>query len=445
MLTSDMKRNFNSIFLLSALAVPMFSSATSLKEAAIAAFSFDSSLQSNRATAKADKQKYWQGMSGMLPTVSMEGGWSRQEQPNEKYQSGVTRHTYSIEMRQPIFDMSKVANWKKGDAIAIIAETQLFLSQQKLITDVADAYFTVLHQQEVLQAARSASHTFKSQLIKLESGLHNGQNTRTDVDEARANYDLALAKDIQASNDLLLAGESFRKLTGTQPEGIEPVNFQCIPIESRMSLTEAVSKAQNNNVEVKLAELQTVQANADLFAANAAHLPTVSAYASYGKNWSRNDDDDNVLYDAIFGTKSKSSSMQYGISVSIPLFSGGGQLSQSLEAAYRKEAAKDNIREAKRKAIQDARSAWLSIKNGAALVEAQKNAVNSAKQKVKSIEYERNMGLRTINDQLDAQQRYYESLRDYSEARFRFLDSVLQLSLYTGSLDINALDMFQCN
>lgn len=125
-------------------------------------------------------------------------------------------------------------------------------------------------------------------------------------------------------------------------------------------------------------------------------------------------------------------------------FSGGGQLSQSFEAAYRKEAAKDNITEAQRKAIQDTRSAWLSIKNGVALMQAQKHAVDSAQQKVKSIQYERNMGLRTTTDELDAQQKYYESLRDYSEAKYKFLAAILQLSLYTGSLDIDSLDIFQC-
>lgn len=439
-----MKNFSNKFILLSTLVVSMTAPATTLKEAVVAAFTYDSALQSDRATTKADKQRYWQGVSGMLPSVNLQGGWNRQEQPSQKYQTGVTRHSYNVEMQQPVFDMAKIAAWKKGDAIANTSEAQFFQSQQKLITDVSEAYFSVLYQQEVLQAAQSATQTFKSQYTSLQSGLRNGQNTRTDVDEARANYDLAQAKQIQAKNDLLLAGEAFRKLTGTIPEGVEPINFQCIAPEPALTLNQAVFAAQRNNIAVKIAQLQTEQASADVLAADGAHLPTVSVYASYGKNWSRNDADNNVLYDAIFGTRSKSSNLQYGVSVSVPLFSGGGQLSQSFEAAYRKEAAKDNITEAQRKAIQDTRSAWLSIKNGVALMQAQKHAVDSAQQKVKSIQYERNMGLRTTTDELDAQQKYYESLRDYSEAKYKFLAAILQLSLYTGSLDIDSLDIFQC-
>lgn len=395
-------------------------------------------------TSEADQQKYWQGMAGMLPTLTLEGNWDRQEQPDKKYQSGVTNHSYDLSVRQPLFDMSKYAGWRKGVAIANTAEAQSKKAEEKLLNAISNAYFSVLYQQEVLQAAKAASHNFKQQQQKLQAGILNGQNTRTELDEAKANYALAQAKEIEASSQLLLAGEAFRRLSGVSPDTVEPVNFQCLNASPYASLTDAINASQQRNTEIKIALFQNDQADADVLAADGAHMPVVSLYARYGKNWSRNDNDDNLLYDAIFGTNSKSNNLQYGVNVSIPLFAGGSQISQSYEAAYRRQAAKYSTMEAQRKAATDTRSAWLSLTNGKALINAQKNAVESSREKVVSVQYGREMGFRTVNDELDAQQKYFSALKDQAEARFNYLNALINLAQSTGSLSIDMLNFFQC-
>jgi len=438
-------KHYNICYILITLyCVPPSTYATNLQQAAQAALTFDSALQSSKKTSEADRQKYWQGMAGMLPTLTLEGNWNRQEQPDRKYQSGVTTHSYDVSVRQPLFDMSKYAGWRKGVAIANTAEAQARLAEEKLLNAIANAYFSVLYQQEVLQAAQAASHNFKQQMEKLQAGLRNGQNTRTEVDEAKANFAIAQAKEIEASNQLLLAGEAVRRLSGINPDTIEPVNFQCLKSTPYSSLAEAISASQQRNTGIKVALFQTDQADADVLAATGAHMPVVSLYASYGKNWSRNDNEDNILYDAIFGTNSKSNNLQYGVNVSVPLFAGGSQISQSFEAAYRREAAKYSTLEAQRKAVQDTRSAWLSLTNGKALLEAEKNAVASAREKVVSVQYGREMGFRTVNDELDAQQKYYSALKDQAEARLNYLNALIGLAQSTGSLSLEMLNYFQC-
>lgn len=443
--TAKTMKHYNICYALVALCcAPLSTHATNLHQAAQAALIYDSALQSSKKTSEADQQKYWQGMAGMLPTLTLEGNWNRQEQPDRKYQSGVTTHNYDVSVRQPLFDMSKYAGWRKGVAIANTAQAQARLAEEKLLNAVTNAYFSVLYQQEVLQAAQAASHNFKQQMEKLQAGLRNGQNTRTEVDEAKANFAIAQAKEIEASNQLLLAGEAVRRLSGINPDTIEPVNFQCLKSTPYSSLAEAISASQQRNTEIKVALFQTDQADADVLAATGAHMPVVSLYASYGKNWSRNDNEDNILYDAIFGTNSKSNNLQYGVNVSVPLFAGGSQLSQSFEAAYRREAAKYSTVEAQRKAVQDTRSAWLSLTNGKALLEAEKNAVASAREKVVSVQYGREMGFRTVNDEMDAQQKYYSALKDQAEARLNYLNALIGLAQSTGSLSLDMLNYFQC-
>ncbi|CAK6501304.1 Outer membrane protein TolC (plasmid) [Pantoea sp. Nvir] len=443
--TANKMKPYNISYALMALCcVPLSTYATTLQQVAQAALTYDSALQSSKKTSEADRQKYWQGMAGILPTLTLEGSWDRQEQPDRKYQSGVATHNYDVRVRQPLFDISKYAGWRKGAAIANTAEAQSRLAEEKLLNAIANAYFSVLYQQEVLQAAQAASHNFKQQMEKLQVGLRNGQNTRTEVDEASANFAIAQAKVIEASNQLLLAGETVRRLSGIHPDTLEPVNFQCLKSAPYSSLAEAISASQQRNTEIKVALFQGEQADADVLAATGAHMPVVSLYASYGKNWSRNDNEDNILYDAIFGTNAKSNNLQYGVNVSVPLFAGGSQISQSFEAAYRREAAKFSTIEAQRKAVQETRSAWLSLTNGKALLEAQKNAVAAAREKVVSIQYGREMGFRTVNDELDAQQNYFSALKDQAEARLNYLNALVSLAHSTGSLSLDMLNYFQC-
>ncbi|MGU3525039.1 TolC family outer membrane protein [Enterobacteriaceae bacterium C23F] len=436
---------FNRAGCLAGILLPVCCHATDLEKSVAAAFQYDSSLQSREKTSEADKQKAWQGLAGLLPAVNLQGNWNKQRQPDASYDNGVTSHNYGVRVDQPVFDMSKMAGWYKGEAIADTADAQLRQAQEKLVTDVADAYFSVIHQQEVLQAARAAQQAFSQQLSKLQNGVANGQNTRTEVDEAQANVDIAAAKQIQAQNDLLQAGEAYRRLTGINPDTIEPVNPQCVIAPAARSLEEAMRQAGMQNVDVKIAQFETKQADADVMTANSAHLPVVSAYASYGKNWSRSKNNDNILYDAIFGNESKTDNFQYGVNVSVPLFAGGGQLSQSFEAAYRRQAAVYAVTDAQRKAMLDTRSAWLNIINGRALIKAQTQSVSSAKHKIQSVTYGREMGFRTTSDELDAQQHYFEALRDLSEARYHYLAALLSIEQLTGNLSLNVLKKFSCH
>lgn len=431
-------------FLRALICLPVCAQAVTLQQAAQAALAHDSAWQSSSQTSEADKQKYWQGLSGMLPTLTLEGNWERQQQPDKKYQSGVTSHSYGVQVSQPLFDISKFAGWRKGAAIASTAEAQARQAEEKLLAAVANAYFTVLYQQDVLHAARAASRYFKQQVEQLRAGAGNGQNTRTEVDEARANYAIAQAKEIEAVNQLLLAGEALKRLTGLDADSIEPVDLHCLNALPYPSLADALNASQQRNSDIRLAMSHNAQADADVLAATGAHLPVASLYARYGKNWSRNEDSDNLLYDAIFGTSAKTSNLQYGVNVSLPLFAGGSQLSQSYEAAYRREAAKFTLQEAQRKASQETRAAWFGLTNGSALISAQKNAVDAAREKVVSVRYGRELGFRTVNDEMDAQQKYYATLKDHAEARLNYLYALVTLAQSTGALSLAALHDFQC-
>ncbi|URQ60809.1 TolC family outer membrane protein [Pantoea alhagi] len=434
---------FMPLFLSALIILPASGHSLTLQEAVLSASIYDSEISAARNAQRADSQKRLQGFASLLPVISLNGSYIKQDQPKATYAAGVTRHTYSLNLTQPLFDIAKYAAWKRGDAIANYADVVLMLAEQKLITRVAEAYFRVIYQRDVLKSAINAKAAYGKQLSQTEVALKVGEGTRLERDEAQANYDRAIADEIAAKNDLQEAGIIFSRLTGRNPDEIQPVVLSCImrfPVSDDFKALE--QQAGQNNLQVRAALFQLEQTKADLIAAHGAHLPVVTLQAGYGTNWSKAEDSN--LLDYVFGTTSKTRSSNIGINVSIPLFAGGSQISQSVEAVRRREQGKDLLEDARRKARQETQSAWLKLKNGQNQYLAEKKALASAKNKVNSTAYGRKVGLRTIIDELNAEQEYYKSLQALAKLQYEYLNARLKLSVELGELDYSQLDQYRC-
>lgn len=422
--------------------LPEGADGVSLQEAVLAASLYDSEINAARHAHQADSEKSVQGFASLLPTIGLNAGYSRQDQPKAYYAAGVTRHNVSVNLTQPLFDIAKFAAWKRGEAIADYADVTLMQAQQKLIASVADAYFRVIYQREVLNSALNARAAYARQLSQTQVALSVGEGTRLERDEAQANYDKTVAEAIAARNDLDEAGMVFSRLTSLNPDEIQPVDVACLmrlPLPDDEALQR---KAMQNNLSIRAALFQLDQAKADLIAAHGAHLPVVTLQAGYGTNWSRAEND-NYL-NVLMGSTSKTRNSTLGVSVSVPLFSGGAQISQSIEAVQRREQGKDLLEDARRKARQETQSAWLKLKNGRSHYLAEEKALSSAKSKVNSTAYGRKVGLRTIIDELNAEQGYYKTRQEMARVEYDYLNAQIKLAMELGELDYAALAQFHC-
>ncbi|KVP21909.1 anibiotic ABC transporter [Burkholderia multivorans] len=414
--------------------------AASLLDAVNAARGFDAGIAAAREARLAGHEKRWQGLAGLLPRAQIDGHYTKQDQPTATYAAAVRRHGASATITQPIFDMARIADFKRGGALADQADIEYERAEQTLITEVSNAYFDALYARDVLQAADAAQQAFQRQFDQAYALLRIGDGTRMDVDEARANLDDALARKVGAQTDLEIASGTLRRLTGLPADGIAPIAWQCVQAEAPVDLLTAMEEAARDGIDVRLAEKQLEQSRVDIIAATGSNLPVVNLQASYGTNWSRGAGEN--MLDNIFGTTSKTRTSTIGVTVAIPLFAGGGPLSASREAYRRRNQARDALEDARRKARERARSAYLGITNGLALIRAQERALASADNKVKSTRLAREVGLRTQVDELNAQQRYFEALRDLADMRYRYLRARLQFSAAVGTLgdhDVAAL------
>jgi len=416
--------------------------AASLADAVNAARGHDAGIGAAQNAQLAGRESRWQGLAGLLPRAQLEGSYVRQDQPRASYAAAVRRHQATATLTQPLFDVSRLAGYRRGLASAALADIDFSRALQQLTLDVADAYFEVLYQRDVLQAAGSARQAFQRERDRATAALALGDGTRTELDEAQANLDHALAREVSAQTDLDIASGTYRRLTGLPAAEAAPVAWECQPAAPAVELSALLDDAARGNLDVQAATYALERARADVGVAVGANLPVAELQASYGSRWSRGAGQ-NAL-DELFGTTSKSRSSTIGVTVTVPLFAGGAQLSATREAMRRRDEARDVLEDARRKAQEGARAAWLGVSSGDALVHAQQRALASADSRVRSTRLGRQVGLRTSLDELNAQQRYFESQRDLAAARYKQLRARLQLAAALGTLGDADVEAVAC-
>ena len=351
--------------------------------------------------------------------------------------SDTTLRTSGVTVRQSIYDR---ANWTRlgaSRARAEAAKADGESAADNLIVRVADAYFNVLTKIETLVASRAEVSAVKRQLDQAEKRLEVGLAPITDVHEARARYDTARANAILAANSLDDAYEALTEITGERVANLKGLAKDFTPKASDLRASdEWVKLALDSNPTVKSRELALEAAEKDVATARAGHWPTLSANASYSdrENWGTRTSNN---FD--FPATSLQAGTGLGLTLSVPIYSGGATQSRVRQALHQRDIARDQLEQQKRAVTRSTRSLHNALAAGAAEVEARRSAVVSAQAAYEAGEAGLEVGTRTIVDVLIAQQQLFQAQRDYATARHAFLVNELKLKQAAGILSASDL------
>src|SRR5205085_1169472 len=109
------------------------------------------------------------------------------------------------------------ANWatyEQSKRQVDIAQYQLTTAEQDLVVRVSQAYFDVLAAQDTLALVRAQKAATEEQLAFAKRNFEVGTSTITDTREAQARYDLVVAQEISALNDLQIKKLALDQLVG---------------------------------------------------------------------------------------------------------------------------------------------------------------------------------------------------------------------------------------
>lgn len=414
----------------------------------------DPQLSAAEANRRATKEGAVQARAAMLPQLDGSATFGRSRtssfssgvldpetgefSPGNDRFSDTSRRGTGVNLDQMIFDFGNFARLKSQKALGKASDFSLESANDTLITRTSQAYFNVLVAIETLAAAEAQETALKKQFDFADKRLEVGLAPITDVHEARANYDSARANTIVTRNQLQDAYEALTEITG------QPIrNLKALPVDFKPQLPPEqtadswVESAVRNNPALQAKTLQVESASADVQTARAGHLPRLYLNGSYGdnSNWG-----DTTFGGVDFPGNDRSYGPSVGLTLSVPIFSGGATQSQVRQALARRDAAQDELEQQKRALDRSTRSAYQALVAGVSEVEARRLAVVSAQAAYDASQVGLEVGTRTVIDVLINQQNLFNAQQLYAQAKYGFLQNRLLLDQAAGTLEISDVE-----
>ena len=359
-----------------------------------------------------------QALAGLLPNVnvSADAAWN-ERQRSDDYRS----HNIILNIAQPIYRRDRrIAVDQAGSRIAG-ADALYAAARQDLMVRVAERYFRVLEAEDELSFAQATLEAFEQQLKQSRQRFEVGLIAITDVEEAKAGFDLARAQLIAAENALDTAREALRETSGEYQKRLAPLGDMPMVTPEPADIDKWTEVALGQNLRMLAAGHQTETARREIERVQAGNSPTLDAIGSYGLNdgTSRGGDTRNA---------------SIGLRLNMPLYTGGSVLSRTRESRHRYQQTLDVLERERRRAQRETRDAYLGVNSGISRVIALEQAVRSSETAAEAIEAGFQVGTRTSVDVLNAQRDLFRARRDLAEARYSYILDVLRLKRAAGVL-----------
>lgn len=415
--------------------------ATSLLDA------YKDAMQNDPATLKAKAQydiareTEKSAFAGLLPNVSLTGSYSliNQEAIDENtfavVDNEITDLQFGVSLSQAIFRMDTWYSLDAAEKRALQAQAGYDLAQQALISRVTKAYFDVLKAQDNLEFVQAEKKAIERQLEQTKQRFNVGLTAITDVHEAQAKFDNAVASEIRSRNNVEIAKEATREITGKYYSKFDSLNTErfSATLPKPLKVQQWVTKSENNNLQLKAKELVLEATKFDIKRAKAGHYPTLTLNAGLSTQ-----DRDVNSFDAEALNRNS-----IGLSLNVPLYSGGATSSAVRQAQANYVFASEDREETHRAVVRQVRTSFADVVTLVSTLKALEQSVVSAESALKATQAGFEVGTRTIVDVLDSTQNLYRAKSQLSSTRYDYILAMMNLKQASGLLtgdDINAVN-----
>jgi outer membrane protein len=461
-----MRRSFRLNLLAAALAcaLPAFAHAEDLVQIYTEARASDPTLALADANKGATDEGIDQARSALLPQINASLGYDHSDGgtnsvgpvqdvntgnyvllPGNSSSRSRSRPAQAT-LSQSLFNWTNWSRLASARATAASADSNYDAASQALFVRTATAYFNILTAQDQLAFAQANEKALARQLDQAEQRFEVGLSAITDVHNARANHDSSVAQVILSQNNVDNAREALTQIIGKDFGDLKKLR-EALPLEkpSPAGLQQWVDIALKENPSLASARYLVDAAERDIGTARSGHYPTLSASIVRTDTPGWGTSTQSFAGDTFgpFHGNSVSGNTTIGITLNVPIFSGGLVSSQVRQAVFQRDAAQDQAEVQRRAVIANTRNAYRAVIAGISEVEATKQAVVSAQSSLDATQAGFEVGTRTIVEVLQIQEQLFQAQSNYSQARHQFVLSGLQLKQAAGTIsgkDIEAVN-----
>ena len=412
-----------------------FANADDLLDVYRLALENDPEYRGASATNRAAQEQIAQARAQLLPEASVTGTF---DHVNQKIRNitggragttGFNNRSLTLNITQPIFRKDLLIGLDQAGSRVQQANAQYAFSLQDLMRRVSERYFGVLEAEDALESTRAAHDANEQQLKQSRQRFDVGLIAITDVEEAKAGFDLANAAVIAAETDVEDSLEALRELTGSylgSVDGLRTDTPLVTPVPN--DIDEWTTTALEQNLQLMAVNLATATAHSEIRRQEAGHMPTLNLVGQHGYS----------ITGGRFATGDIVTS-SIGFQLNIPLYQGGDVLSRTREARHLHEASLENLQLQRRTTQRQTRNAFRGVISGISRVKALTQAVVSTESALEAIEAGFQVGTRTSVDVLDAQRELYRAKFDHAQARYAYIVDILRLKQAAGTLTLSDL------
>lgn len=427
-------KNLAHLFIFSAGLTSLPLHALDLVEALELAQQNDVVLQAAQAEYIAISETESQSSAALLPSVSLDLFAQKTTSETSNATGGFTNGTkdfttdgYTLSLQQTLYNQQLFDTMQASESISAQALASFEAAKQALILRLAQAYFAVLAAEDNVAFAEAEKKANERLLKQNQERFKVGLIAITDVKEAQANYDSAVAQAIIAHNNLSNQQEALWFIINRRPESLNALQ-ESIPLifPELENIKVWQDKALANNLNLRAARYAAEAAKNSYDSQHAGHYPTLSLNAQYSSTSA----DGSSL--GIGGRDLDDTSV--GVNLNIPIYSGGFTSSKVRQSAAEFEQARILLEKQQRQTIQEMRVAYLGVQAAIAQVQAFKQVLISTQTATEATQLGFEVGTRTSVDVLLAQGNLFRSQRDYAQARYDYILKLLEIKYAAGLL-----------
>ena len=389
------------------LAAPAW--AETLQEAIALAYRTNPTLQAQRAQQRALDEAVPQARAGLRPTLSAGGSASYRRTdgpdtagidvtgdgipdiPASENISETDSVGASISVEQTLYSGGRLARGIDAAEAAVLSGRETLRStEQQVLGAVIQAYVDVQRDVEILRIREANLGVLRRQLDESNARFEVGEITRTDVSQSEARLAQSEADLAGAQAQLSVSRATYAAVIGQAPTNLEePPVLPGVPADFDAALDAGLAE----NPSLLAAEYALRQAEAQHAQARSAYLPSVGLTGSYGST---------TALDG-FDLSNRTDTFQAGVSLSVPLFTGGLNSSRVAQALEQANAAKIEIDRQKRSVLQGVSSAFAQVVSNRSQLDAGVAGVSAARVAAEGVRQEQQVGLRTTLDVLNGE------------------------------------------
>lgn len=397
-----------------------------------AALANDAEYRASRFELEAREQAVPIARAGLLPSLGASYSDSRvrgdRESPNGLGQEFTQRLDYrnptaALQLRAPLLNFDALNRYYAAKSQVDGARAVFAARGQELLDRLGTAYVQRLFAEEAVALAQAQVEAFQAQSLAAERRFARGEGTRTEVAEAAASLAFARAQLVEARDGRDIAQRTLARITGTLKTPLRGLGRDTTPLPLPFAQVEDwIETALGGNHSLAARRYQVETARYEIERARAGHLPRVDLVANAvdAKN------------ESISTLNQQVRQYSAGVQVSIPIYAGGGVDASVTQAVAERSRAEAQLEADERVIAVEVRRQFQATQNGAARIEALKDAVRAGEVALEGTERGFLAGIRTSVEVLDATRRLFLLRRDFVQARYEVLLARLRLQALAG-------------